>query len=159
MIVTRIAVSSSHSLSSGCGKSISPFFTSHSTTKTSSFCLLTSLRSLQFGHFPSPEGRTENSPGPKAFGPENHAHNGIALKAPPAHRAGVFLHRHSGRTASRGRPNRDWPFDGPVSLIPNCVRRFLFLECHRVAFGERLPFGNNARKWAALSAFRAIFFS
>jgi hypothetical protein len=29
---------------------------------------------------PPPEGRTENSPGPKAFGPGNHTHNGIALK-------------------------------------------------------------------------------
>ena len=39
---------------------------------------------------PSPGGRTENSPGPKAFGPGNHMHNGIALKAPPASHGGRF---------------------------------------------------------------------
>ena len=32
---------------------------------------------------PSPGGRTENSPGPNAFGPGNHTHNGMALKGRP----------------------------------------------------------------------------
>ena len=45
----------------------------------------------------SPEGRKQNSPGPKAFGPGDTPPDRIALKAPPARHAGAFLHWYSGR--------------------------------------------------------------
>jgi len=53
--------------------------------------------------FRSPGGRKENSPGLQAWEQRTKE---IALKAPPARHAVAFLHRYSGRTASRGRPNR-----------------------------------------------------
>jgi hypothetical protein len=111
---------------------------------------MTSLtRNRHVSHSPSPEGRTENSPGPKAFGPWNHPHNGIALKAPPARYRAVFsigipegLPHEGVRTGDSPRTQRYVviTFNGPVSFAPNCACGFFvpeeireFLKCHRVA--------------------------
>jgi hypothetical protein len=74
------------------------------------FCLETAERHCA-RHDAFPRARRDPLHRPKgeqriaqAFRPGKAYEKSIALKAPPARHAGAFPHRHSGRTASRGRP-------------------------------------------------------